>query len=108
MRVSELLDILRDQEPDAEVELAIVEPSDGDVEMIGVTRYVVEGVYPRADEDSGDPVVWLIGGDDADDVDALFDALDEEAGITDDGDGHDHEGDHAGHDHGPEGHDHPH
>ena len=39
MRVSELLEMLRDQPPDAEVELAVVAPVDDTHEDITVDRY---------------------------------------------------------------------
>ncbi len=77
MRVRELIDILKDHDPDAEVELAVVAPVADDNDEITVDRYSVEGVMPWQDEDEDDdtPVVWLVGGDD-DDVDAFIDALD--------------------------------
>ena len=47
MRVSELIDMLKDQPPDAEVELAIVAPvGDDSDEDITVDRYSVEGMLP--------------------------------------------------------------
>jgi hypothetical protein len=92
MRVSELIDMLKDQPPDAEVELAIVAPvSPDDEEDITVDRYSIEGMLPwQDDDDDGNPeelVVWLVGGED-NDVEAFLDALE---------DNHDH--DHDGHDH---------
>ena len=51
MRVSELIDMLKDQPPDAEVELAIVAPVDDDSEDITVDRYSVEGMLPWEDDD---------------------------------------------------------
>jgi hypothetical protein len=79
MRVSELIDILKDQPPDAEVELAIVAPVDDDNDDITVDRYSVEGMLPWQDEETeeGDQeglVIWLVGGED-DDVDAFLDAI---------------------------------
>ncbi len=75
MRVSELIEILRDQPADAEVELAIVAPVDEDNEDITVDRYTVEGMLPWEDEgDSGELVIWLVGGEDAD-VEAFLDAI---------------------------------
>ena len=44
MRVSELIDMLKDQPPDAEVELAIVSPVNEDEDDITVDRYTVEGM----------------------------------------------------------------
>lgn len=82
MRVSELIDILRDQPADAEVELAIVAPVSDDAEDITVDRYAVDGVLPWEDHGEGDEeaegelVIWLVGGED-DDVDVFLDAIEE-------------------------------
>lgn len=93
MRVSELIDMLRDQPPDAEVELAVVAPVEEDSEDITVDRWSVEGMLPWSDEDSDEIVIWLVGGED-DDVEAFLDAIE-----------HEDEHDHSGHDH---DHDHDH
>jgi hypothetical protein len=89
MRVSELIDMLKDQPPDAEVELAIIAPVDVDNEDITVDRYSIEGMLPWQDEDDdGSPeelVVWLVGGED-DDVEEFLDALEH----PDDDHDHDH------------------
>ena len=79
MRVSELIDMLKDQPPDAEVELAIVAPvGDNDDDDITVDRYSVEGMLPWRDEDEegndDELVIWLVGGED-DDVEAFLDAI---------------------------------
>ena len=74
MRVRELIDILRDQPPDAEVELAVVAPVDDDNEDITVDRYSVEGVLPWEEEGDDGVVIWLVGGED-DDVDSVLDAI---------------------------------
>jgi hypothetical protein len=79
MRVSELIEMLKDQPPDAEVELAIVAPVDDDNDDITVDRYSVEGMLPwqddEPDEDNEDGlVIWLVGGED-DDVEAFLDAI---------------------------------
>jgi hypothetical protein len=76
MRVRELIDILRDQPPDAEVELAVVAPVEDDNEDITVDRYSVEGVLPWDDEGDEGVVIWLVGGED-DDVDSFLDAIEE-------------------------------
>jgi hypothetical protein len=88
MKVSELIEMLQDQPPDADVELAVVAPVDDDSEDITVDRYSVEGMLPWHDDDAEDDevVIWLVGGED-DDVDAFLDAIEH---------GDD---DHAGHDH---------
>ena len=94
MRVRELIDILKDQPPDAEVELAVVAPVDPDDDDITVDRYSVEGVMPWHDDDAdpdddGDGItVWLVGGED-DDVEAFLDTLDSMQG-----DGASHDTDH--------------
>jgi hypothetical protein len=79
MRVSELIDMLKDQPPDAEVELAIVAPvGDNEDDDITVDRYSVEGMLPWRDEDEDgnddELVIWLVGGED-DDVEAFLDAI---------------------------------
>jgi hypothetical protein len=80
MRVSELIDILRDQPADAEVELAVVAPVSDDADDITVDRYAVDGVLPWEDDDEADGglVIWLIGGEDAD-VDTFLDAIEQQA-----------------------------
>lgn len=85
MTVSELIDMLRDQPPDAEVELAVIAPVDDDSEDITVDRYSVEGMLPWNDDDDDQMVIWLVGGED-DDVEAFLDAIEH-----DDHDGHDHD-----------------
>ena len=55
MRVSELIDMLKDQPQDAEVEMAIVAPvNETDDDDITVDRYSVEGILPWQDDDSDD------------------------------------------------------
>lgn len=77
MRVSELIDILRDYPADLEVELAVVAPVDDEEPTITVDRFPVEGVLPWSDEDEGgEQVIWLIGGEE-DDVDAFLDAIED-------------------------------
>lgn len=77
MRVSELIDILRDYPGDLEIELAVVAPVDDDEPTITVDRFPVEGVLPWSDEDEdGEQVIWLIGGEE-DDVDAFLDAIED-------------------------------
>ncbi len=70
---------MKDQPPDAEVELAIVAPVVDEHDDITVDRYSVEGMLPwqddEPDQDNEDGVViWLVGGED-DDVDAFLDAI---------------------------------
>jgi hypothetical protein len=101
MRVSELIDMLKDQPPDAEVELAIVAPvDDEDDDDITVDRYTIEGMLPWQDEDDNgneeELVIWLVGGED-EDVEQFLDAIEERAQEHD----HDHD-----HEHGPGDHHH--
>lgn len=79
MRVSELIEILKDQPPDAEVELAIVAPLVDENDDITVDRYSVEGMLPWQDDEPDEQnedglTIWLVGGED-DDVDAFLDAI---------------------------------
>lgn len=104
MRVSELIEMLRDQPPDAEVELAVIAPVDDDNEDITVDRYSVEGMLPWTDDDSDELVIWLVGGED-DDVEAFLDAIEADEHDHDHDDEHEHEHDH---DHDHDGHDHQH
>jgi len=83
MRVHELIDILNDQPPDSEVELAVIAPVDGESEDITVDRYFVDGVLPWEDaedddesETPGELSIWLVGGEDAD-VNAFLDAIEQ-------------------------------
>lgn len=84
MRVNELIDILSDQPPDAEVEIAVIAPVDESSEDITVDRYFVDGVLPWEDLDTDDPEVdvegdlsiWLVGGEEAD-VNAFLDAIEQ-------------------------------
>lgn len=82
MRVSELIDILRDQPGDADVELAVVAPVTDDADDITVDRFAIDGVLPWEDEAEGDDeggvVIWLVGGEDAD-VDVFLDAIEQQA-----------------------------
>jgi hypothetical protein len=77
MRVRELIDILNEHPAEAEIELAVIAPVDEESDDITVDRYPVDGVLPWQDEeDDGQLVIWLIGGDD-DDVDAFLDAVEQ-------------------------------
>jgi hypothetical protein len=83
MRVHELIDILSDQPPDAEIEIAIIAPVDDGNDDITVDRYFVDGVLPWQDpeddeesETPGEMTVWLVGGEEAD-VNAFLDAIEQ-------------------------------
>ena len=84
MRVHELIDILNDQPPDAEVELAVIAPVEDSTEDITVDRYFVDGVLPwqDAEDDDGNEIadgevtIWLVGGEEGD-VNAFLDAIEQ-------------------------------
>jgi hypothetical protein len=81
MLVRELIDILKDHDPDLEIELAVVAPVEEDSDDITVDRYPVDGVLPWEDDDaelSADEsrVIWLVGGEE-NDVEAFLDAVEE-------------------------------
>lgn len=87
MRVRELIDFLREQPGESEVELAVVSPVEEEADDITVDRYVIDGVLPWTDTDgeSDESVtIWLVGGEDSD-VDAFLDAVEQTVdGETDD------------------------
>jgi hypothetical protein len=95
VKVSQLIEILKDYPQGAEVEMAIVAPV-GDDDEIAVDRYPVEDVLPWHDDEDGnhDELVWLVGGED-DDVEVFIAAVDDE---PDDEHDHEHDHDHP-HDH---------
>jgi len=83
MQVRELIDILSDQPPDAEIELAVVAHVDEEADDITVDRWSIEAVVPWDDEreavaseedDTDNVTVWLVGGEEAD-VEAFLDAV---------------------------------
>jgi hypothetical protein len=82
MRVSELIDILRDQPADAEVELAVVAPVTDEADDITVDRFAIDGVLPWEDDEEdgeeGGLAIWLIGGEDSD-VDVFLDAIEQQS-----------------------------
>ena len=77
MNIAELIDILKDLDPETSVEMAIVAPVSPESDDVTVDQYTVEGVLPRdpADHD-GALVVWLIGGE-PEDVDEFIDAVED-------------------------------
>ena len=80
VNVAELLDILRDFDPETIVEMAIVAPVSPDADEITVDQFEVEGVMLRDPADSGgEQVVWLIGGD-SNDVEEFIDAMESVSG----------------------------
>jgi hypothetical protein len=83
MRVSELIDILKDHPGDAEVELAIVSPVTDSEDDITVDRYVLDGVMPwdEETEDGPESTIWLVGGEESD-VEDFLDALEIETAAT--------------------------
>jgi hypothetical protein len=83
MNVRELIEILRDYPEETEIEMGIVAPV-GDADEIAVDRYPVAGVLPWTDEEEegGETVLWLVGGED-EDVEAFLDAIEEDEGDED-------------------------
>ena len=80
MNVAELIDILRDLDPNTVVEMAIVTPVQSDSDEITVERFEVDGVLPRDPADhEGENIVWLIGGE-PEDVEEFIDAVEEAHG----------------------------
>ena len=82
MKVRELIDMLSDQPPEAEVELVFVDEVGEDDDEITVDRYSVAALVPWFNDDARDEddeiAVWLVGGEDSD-VDALIDQLEQDA-----------------------------
>lgn len=83
MRVHELIEILSDQSPDLEVELAVIAPVDDESDDITVDRYFVDGVLPWEDPEddpesdtAGELTIWLVGGEEAD-VNVFLDAIEQ-------------------------------
>lgn len=82
MNVRELMEILKDYPEDTEIEMGIIAPVT-DQDQIAVDRYPIEGVLPWEDEETdgddgdGEPVLWLIGGEE-DDVEAFLDAVEDD------------------------------
>ena len=85
MRVNELIEILSDQPPELEVELAVIAPVDEESDDITVDRYFVDGVLPWEDSDNegesdsetaGELTIWLVGGEEAD-VNVFLDAIEQ-------------------------------
>ena len=84
MNVRELIEILKDYPPDTEIEMGIIAPVT-DEDQIAVDRYPIEGVLPWEDDHPGDgdgdgePVLWLIGGDEETEIDDDADTEADEA-----------------------------
>jgi len=82
VNVRELIEILKDYPDDTEIEMGIIAPVT-DEDQIAVDRYPIEGVLPWDDDQpedgdgDGEPVLWLIGGEE-DDVEAFLDAIDDD------------------------------
>jgi hypothetical protein len=77
MNARELIDILTGYPPETEVELAVVAPVAEVDEPMEVDRFDVAGVLPW-EEDDGEIVLWLVGGED-DDVEAFLDWVEDNA-----------------------------
>lgn len=75
LTAAELIDMLSHHPGDAVVELSIIAPVKEGDDDITVDRFNIDGVMPWQDDD-GEEVVWLIGGEDAD-VDLFIDAIEQ-------------------------------
>jgi hypothetical protein len=90
MNVRELIEILKDYPEDTEIEMGIIAPVT-DEDQIAVDRYPIEGVLPWEDDEAaepdgdGEPVLWLIGGEE-DDVEAFMDAIEDDETESSDAD----------------------
>lgn len=90
MNVRELIDYLSGQDPDLEVEMAIVAPVDESVDDITVDRYSIDAVMPWEGDEGGEPMIWLVGGEESD-VDDFIDAVNGDDEFDDEpGNGHGH------------------
>ena len=74
LTVAELIDMLSQHPSGAIVEMSIVAPIREGDDDITVDRYHIDGIMPWHDEEDGDDVVWLVGGED-EDVDVFLDAI---------------------------------
>ncbi len=76
LTVAELIDMLSQHPADAIVEMSIIAPVQEGDDDITVDRYHIDGVMPWSDQGDDDegPIVWLVGGEDAD-VDVFLDAI---------------------------------
>jgi hypothetical protein len=76
MRITQLIDILRDYPPDWEVRTALVAPVEPDDVNITVDHYSIEGAMPWKDDELDQTFLWLVSGED-DNVEAFLDTVDE-------------------------------
>ena len=74
LTVAELIDMLSQHPADAIVEMSIIAPVGEGDDDITVDRYHIDGIMPWRDDEGGDEVVWLVGGED-EDVDVFLDAV---------------------------------
>ncbi|CAB4733265.1 MAG: hypothetical protein F2934_08185 [Actinobacteria bacterium] len=74
MLVRELIDFLRLQDPDAEVDLSFVQPDTEDDNSLDVIRVALLEVLTVPDDETGVESVWLVGGEDSD-VEDFLDAI---------------------------------
>ena len=74
MLVRELIDFLRLQDPEAEVDITVVQPDEEDENSLDVLHVALMHVLTVPDEDSDEEFVWLIGGEEGD-VEDFIDAI---------------------------------
>jgi hypothetical protein len=87
MTVAELIEVLRLHPPGTEVVMAIVAPGTDEDPAIETDLYTVDHTMLWPDDETGDDVLWLVGGEE-EDVERLLDEVELEP--EEDGDGHQH------------------
>jgi hypothetical protein len=74
MLVRELIDFLRLQNPEAEVDITVVQPDEEDENSLDVLHVALMHVLTVPDDETDEEFVWLIGGEEAD-VEDFIDAI---------------------------------
>lgn len=82
MRADELIEILRDLPPDANVVVAVVDPVTEGADEVTLRRYDLDVLLPEGDEGES----WLVVGEESD-LDAFLDVIESGADDTENGDG---------------------
>ena len=82
MLVRELIDFLRLQNPDAEVDITVVQPDEEDENSLDVLHVALMHVLTVPDDETDEEFVWLIGGEEAD-VEDFIDAISGDAADDD-------------------------
>ena len=74
MLVRELIDFLRLQDPETEVDITVVQPDEEDENSLDVLHVALVHVLTVPDEETDEDFVWLFGGE-AGDVEDFLDAI---------------------------------